>query len=157
MDELDRSGEAVRRDDSPDTRATLLAALSRNPALVRIVPAFDLLGTSADGTRLFINDDGPRAIDTTTFDPIGDENEDAFDQLLAEPGRMVFGADNAVFVETRDGDLRSVRPRGMRASKARRSETRRSAWRTPPGAGTEIQVLAQSRTSMQPVGRAAEN
>ena len=30
--------EAVRRDDSPDTRAALLAALSRSPALVRVIP-----------------------------------------------------------------------------------------------------------------------
>jgi WD40 repeat protein/DNA-binding SARP family transcriptional activator/class 3 adenylate cyclase len=43
--------EGLRLDDSPDTRANLLAALARNPALIRSAPIDDVAGldTSPDG------------------------------------------------------------------------------------------------------------
>lgn len=100
--------EAVRRDDSSDTRATLLAALSRSPALVRVIPGGGDLTASVDGRRLYMLGDGPRAVDTTTFDDLAVE-DDAFAQLLAEPGRMIFAVDGLVHVETSAGRMRIAR------------------------------------------------
>lgn len=105
--------EAVRRDDSADTRATLLAALSRSPALVRVIDG-GLLGASADGSRLFVGTaDGPRSVDTTTFATLAQEG-DATQQMLADPGRSAWVFDDAVHVETQGGGLRTVRAPGMR-------------------------------------------
>jgi WD40 repeat protein len=105
--------EAVRRDDSADTRATLLSALSRSPALVRVIPGEGFLGISADGTRLYILGDGPRTVDTTSFATLA-ADDDALAQLLAEPGRTVFANDGVVHLETSAGEMRTIRARGMR-------------------------------------------
>ncbi len=105
--------EAVRRDDSPDTRATLLAALSRSPALVRVIPAGGILDASAHGARLFIFGDGFRAVDTTSFDMLA-ADDDAFALMLAEPGRTVFANDGLVHVETSAGRLRTARTPDIR-------------------------------------------
>jgi WD40 repeat protein/energy-coupling factor transporter ATP-binding protein EcfA2 len=104
--------EAVRRDDSADTRGTLLAALTRSPALVRAIPDGGQLAASADGTRLFVLADPPRVVDTTSFATVATEG-DAVDQLLAEPGLLTWG-DHTVHVETPGGGLRRVPVPGMR-------------------------------------------
>lgn len=94
--------EAVRRDDSPDTHATLLAALSRSPALVRVIPGGGFLQASADGTRLFIASGRQRVVDTASFDTLA-VDEEALAQVLAEPGRTVFSEEDGVQVETPGG------------------------------------------------------
>ena len=99
--------EAVRRDDSPDTRATLLAALNRTPALVRVIPGGGSLEAMADGSRLLVYGDGLRIIDTTSFTTVATD-EDAFDQALAEPGHTVVTDNRDVLVETPAGRLRAV-------------------------------------------------
>lgn len=99
--------EAVRRDDSSDTRATLLAALSRNPALVRVIPGGGSVVPSVDGSRLFIQGDEFRVVDATSFATVA-TGEDGFDQFLAEPGREVQAFDDAVQVETPSGRMRTI-------------------------------------------------
>ena len=53
--------QGVRLDDSPETRVNLLAAMARQPRLVRSVPAagdyIDFLQVSEDGTRVAFPDD----------------------------------------------------------------------------------------------------
>ena len=53
--------QGVRLDDSPETRVNLLAAMSRQPRLVRSVPAagdyLDPMQVSADGERIAVPDD----------------------------------------------------------------------------------------------------
>lgn len=100
--------EAVRRDDSSDTRATLLAALSRSPALVRVIPGGGDLTASVDGRRLYILGDRHQVVDTATFDELAAE-DDAIAHRLAEPGRMIFAVDGHVHVETSAGRLRIAR------------------------------------------------
>jgi WD40 repeat protein/DNA-binding SARP family transcriptional activator/energy-coupling factor transporter ATP-binding protein EcfA2 len=103
--------EAVRRDDSPDTHAALLAALGRSPALVRVIPGGGLLRTTADGTGLFIWGDEVQRVDTTTFETVG--GDEAFADLLAEPGRTVFPNEGRVAIETPRGRVHTVRAPGV--------------------------------------------
>jgi WD40 repeat protein len=123
--------EAVRRDDSSDTRATLLAALNRSPALVRAIPTHEgsWVRASADGTRIF----GYQAVyDAESFEPIS-EGSDADAQLLAEPGREVFEDDANLVVETPGGHQQSIRPPGMEGWKVWQSSGDRTAHRLAAG------------------------
>jgi DNA-binding SARP family transcriptional activator/WD40 repeat protein len=119
--------EAVRRDDSVDTRGTLLGALTRSPALVRTVPGGGDLVASADGMRLFVLDSPPRAVDTTSFATVA-RNRDAFDQLLAEPGLFTVG-DRKVYVES---------PSGLRRVQTPQVRGWRATWTTADDAGRRI-------------------
>ena len=104
--------EAVRRDDSVDTRGMLLASLTRSPALVRTVPDGGDLVASADGARLFVLRESPRVVDTASFATVA-KGDDAFAQFLAEPGLVTWG-DGAVYVEAPGaGRLRKIRVPGM--------------------------------------------
>jgi len=104
--------EAVRRDASADTRATLLAALSRSPALVRVIPGGGALRATADGKGLFIFGDGFRQVDAISFVTVAGDDEYP-DRVVAEPGTTVFAMDGLVFVETPAGRLRTIRPPGV--------------------------------------------
>jgi WD40 repeat protein/DNA-binding SARP family transcriptional activator len=119
--------EAVRRDDSADTRGTLLASLTRSPALVRTVPGGGDLVASADGTRLFVLDSPPRVVDTTSFATVA-RNADAFDQLQAEPGLFTLG-DGKVYVES---------PSGLRKVQTPRMRGWRAIWTSVDGSGRRI-------------------
>ena len=128
--------EAVRRDDSPDTRATLLAALDRSPALVRVVPGGGELVASEDGTRLFVLGDGYREVDTTSFETLAEEG-DAIDHLLAEPGREVFCCDDGPVVEGPDGEMRPIELPHMRGWELWYATSDRDARRLAAGYDTE--------------------
>jgi len=105
--------ESFRRADSADTRATLLDALSRSPALVRAIrDGGSVAGSSADGGRLFLVDDGIRVVETTSFETVASD-DDAFDQLVAEPGPLVWHGDDGLLVEAPAGGLRTVEAPGV--------------------------------------------
>jgi WD40 repeat protein/DNA-binding SARP family transcriptional activator/energy-coupling factor transporter ATP-binding protein EcfA2 len=104
--------EAVRRDYSADTQGTLLAALTRSPALVRTVPGGFGVAASADGTRLFVFGDPPRVVDTTSFATVATD-DDAFDQLLDEPGVFTWNDEGGVYVELPGDGHRTLHAPGM--------------------------------------------
>jgi WD40 repeat protein/DNA-binding SARP family transcriptional activator len=120
--------EAVRRDDSRDNRATLLAALSRTPELVRVIAGGGSVVPSTDGTRLFVFGHGPRVVDTTSFDTLASDDA-AFDQSLAEPGRTVLADDGSVQAETPGGRLRTIRSPAMMGWEVRDATGDRNARR----------------------------
>jgi DNA-binding SARP family transcriptional activator/WD40 repeat protein/class 3 adenylate cyclase/energy-coupling factor transporter ATP-binding protein EcfA2 len=68
--------EGLQLDDSPDTRANLLAALSRNPAMIGSAPTDDVptgLDTSPDGEVIAVGS-GPAGVsfrDADTMEPLG--------------------------------------------------------------------------------------
>ena len=109
--------EAVRRDESADTHGTLLAALTRSPALVRALPGGFGLAASADGTRLFVFGDPPRVVDTTSFATVATD-DDAFDQLLAEPDPFTGEDEDGVYLEAPGGGLRTLQAPGMQGWEA---------------------------------------
>jgi WD40 repeat protein/DNA-binding SARP family transcriptional activator/energy-coupling factor transporter ATP-binding protein EcfA2 len=123
--------EAARRDDSAESRGTLLAALGRSPELVRAVPGDGWLVAGADGTRLFIMSDRIGMIDTTTFAPV--PHEDAFARLLAEPGRVAFTDGDKIQVEVPGGGTRGVRAPGMRGWAPELAATDRTGRRVAAG------------------------
>jgi DNA-binding SARP family transcriptional activator/WD40 repeat protein/energy-coupling factor transporter ATP-binding protein EcfA2 len=98
--------EAVRRDDSPDTRATLLDALQRRPALVRVIPLGGRLEASPDGDSLYVLGDGLRRVDAASLVPVA--GNVPFSSLLAEDGRIVFPEGREVHAETPSGRVRML-------------------------------------------------